>query len=255
MEKKVALITGGATGIGRACAERLAGMGYEILINYNSSSAKAADLQKTLAEKGTRCEIFQANVTEEAEAAALLAYCREKFGRLDALVNSAGVTEFIPFSDLDAVTADVWEKLFRVNVMGTFFCCREAAKLMKESGGGCMVNIASLAGMRVSGSSLPYGVTKAGVIMMTKSLAMTLAPEIRVNSVSPGMVSGTDWYRNRKDFDVDEHNRKQAEGVPLLRVATAEDVTDSVCFLISEQAKYLTGVNLPVDGGRGEKMA
>ena len=142
-----------------------------------------------------------------------------------------------------------------VNVMGTFFCCREAAKLMKESGGGCMVNIASLAGMRVSGSSLPYGVTKAGVIMMTKSLAMTLAPEIRVNSVSPGMVSGTDWYRYRKDFDVDEHNRKQAEGVPLLRVATAEDVTDSVCFLISEQAKYLTGVNLPVDGGRGEKMA
>ncbi len=118
-----------------------------------------------------------------------------------------------------------------------------------------MVNIASLAGMRVSGSSLPYGVTKAGVIMMTKSLAMTLAPEIRVNSVSPGMVSGTDWYRYRKDFDVDEHNRKQAEGVPLLRVATAEDVTDSVCFLISEQAKYLTGVNLPVDGGRGEKMA
>ncbi len=254
MEKKTALITGGATGIGRACAVRLAGMGYEILITYNRSAAKAEELQKELAEKGVRCEIFRADVSKEEEAAALIAFCREKYGRLDALVNSAGTTKFIPFPDLDAATAEVWEELFQVNVMGTFFCCREASKLMKENGGGCMVNIASLAGMRVSGSSLPYGVTKAGVIMMTKSLAMTLAPEIRVNCVSPGMVEGTAWYRDRTGFDVDAHNARQAKEIPLLRVANAEDVADSVCFLISEQGGYLTGVNIPIDGGRGERM-
>jgi len=252
--KKVALITGGATGIGKACALQLAGMGYDILISYNTSSAKAEELQKELKEKGTRCEIFQANVSKEEDAAKLVEYCRETFGRLDAVVNSAGTTKFIPFPDLDAVTTEVWEELLHVNLMGTFFCCREAAKLMKENGGGCIVNVASLAGMRVSGSSLPYGVSKAGVIMMTKSLAMTLAPEIRVNSVSPGMVAGTAWYRNREGFDVDAHNARQALEIPIGRVATGDDVADTICFLISDKGAYLTGVNIPIDGGRGERM-
>lgn len=252
--KKVALITGGATGIGKACALQLAGMGYDILISYNTSSAKAEELQKELKEKGTRCEIFQANVSKEEDAAKLVEYCRETFGRLDAVVNSAGTTKFIPFPDLDAVTTEVWEELLHVNLMGTFFCCREAAKLMKENGGGCIVNVASLAGMRVSGSSLPYGVSKAGVIMMTKSLAMTLAPEIRVNSVSPGMVAGTAWYRNREGFDVDAHNARQAKEIPIGRVATGDDVADTICFLISDKGAYLTGVNIPIDGGRGERM-
>ena len=252
--KKVALVTGGATGIGKACALQLAGMGYDILISYNTSSAKAEELQKELTEKGTRCEIFQANVSKEEDAAKLVEYCRETFGRLDAVVNSAGTTKFIPFPDLDAVTTEVWEELLHVNLMGTFFCCREAAKLMKENGGGCIVNVASLAGMRVSGSSLPYGVSKAGVIMMTKSLAMTLAPEIRVNSVSPGMVAGTAWYRNREGFDVDAHNARQAKEIPIGRVATGDDVADTICFLISDKGAYLTGVNIPIDGGRGERM-
>ena len=252
--KKVALVTGGATGIGKACALQLAGMGYDILISYNTSYAKAEELQKELKEKGTRCEIFQANVSKEEDAAKLVEYCRETFGRLDAVVNSAGTTKFIPFPDLDAVTTEVWEELLHVNLMGTFFCCREAAKLMKENGGGCIVNVASLAGMRVSGSSLPYGVSKAGVIMMTKSLAMTLAPEIRVNSVSPGMVAGTAWYRNREGFDVDAHNARQAKEIPIGRVATGDDVADTICFLISDKGAYLTGVNIPIDGGRGERM-
>ena len=252
--KKVALVTGGATGIGKSCVLQLAKMGYDILISYNTSSAKAEALQKELKEKDTRCEIFQANVAVEEDAAILVEYCRRTFGRLDAVVNSAGTTKFIPFPDLDAVTTEVWEELLHVNLMGTFFCCREAAKLMKENGGGCIVNVASLAGMRVSGSSLPYGVSKAGVIMMTKSLAMTLAPEIRVNSVSPGMVAGTAWYRNREGFDVDAHNARQALEIPIGRVATGDDVADTICFLISDKGAYLTGVNIPIDGGRGERM-
>ncbi|MBQ7175660.1 MAG: SDR family oxidoreductase [Lachnospiraceae bacterium] len=252
--KKVALITGGATGIGRACAQQLAQMGYDILVAYRSSSAKAEELRNELGAQGTKCAVFKADVVIEEDAARLVQFCRETFGRLDAVVNSAGTTRFIPFEDLDAVTTEVWEELLHVNLMGTFFCCREAAKLMQESGGGCIVNVASLAGMRVSGSSLPYGVSKAGVIMMTKSLAMTLAPSIRVNCVSPGMVAGTAWYRNREGFDVDGHNARQAKEIPVGRVATAEDVADTICFLISDKGAYLTGVNIPIDGGRGERM-
>lgn len=252
--KKVALVTGGATGIGRASAAQLSDMGYDILISYNTSSAKAEEFQKELEAKGTKCAICQANVVKEEDASKLVDFCRKTFGRLDAVVNSAGTTRFIPFPDLDAVTTEVWEELLQTNLMGTFFCCREAAKLMKESGGGCIVNVASLAGMRVSGSSLPYGVSKAGVIMMTKSLAITLAPEIRVNSVSPGMVAGTDWYRNRDGFDVDGHNARQALEIPVGRVATAEDVANTICYLISDKGSYLTGINVPIDGGRGERM-
>ena len=252
--KKVALVTGGATGIGRASAAQLSDMGYDILISYNTSSAKAEEFQKELEAKGTKCAICQANVVKEEDASKLVDFCRKTFGRLDAVVNSAGTTRFIPFPDLDAVTTEVWEELLQTNLMGTFFCCREAAKLMKESGGGCIVNVASLAGMRVSGSSLPYGVSKAGVIMMTKSLAITLAPEIRVNSVSPGMVAGTAWYRNRDGFDVDGHNARQALEIPVGRVATAEDVANTICYLISDKGSYLTGINVPIDGGRGERM-
>ncbi len=252
--RKTILVTGGATGIGKACAERMAKKGYDVLITYKRSEGPAKELQKELEGYGVRCEIFRADVADEDQVRALIGYCREKFGRLDALVNSAGLTRFIPFSDLDAVTTEVWEELLQTNLMGVFFCCREAAKLMNEGEGGVMVNIASLAGMRVSGSSLPYGVSKAGVIMMTKSLAMTLAPKIRVNSVSPGMVAGTAWYRDRTGFDVDAHNARQAEEIPVGRVATAEDVADTVCFLLSDEGGYLTGVNIPVDGGRGERM-
>ncbi len=252
--RKVIMVTGGATGIGKACALRMAKKGYDVLIAYNRSVQPALKLKEELEACGVRCEIFKVNVADENEVKELLAFCREKFGRLDALVNSAGITRFIPFPDLDAVTTEVWEDLLETNLMGTFFCCREAAKLMKENGGGVMVNVASLAGMRVSGSSLPYGVSKAGVIMMTKSLAMTLAPEIRVNSVSPGMVAGTEWYRDREGFDVDAHNARQALEIPVGRVATAEDVADTICFLLSDEGSYLTGVNIPIDGGRGERM-
>ncbi len=252
--RKTILVTGGATGIGKACAERMAKKGYDVLITYKRSEGPAQDLRKELEGYGVRCELFKVNVADEDEVKSLFTYCREKFGRLDALVNSAGLTRFIPFPDLDAVTTEVWEELLQTNLMGTFFCCREAAKLMNEGEGGVMVNVASLAGMRVSGSSLPYGVSKAGVIMMTKSLAMTLAPKIRVNSVSPGMVAGTAWYRDRTGFDVDAHNARQAEEIPVGRVATAEDVADTVCFLLSDEGGYLTGVNIPVDGGRGERM-
>ena len=165
--RKTILVTGGATGIGKACAERMAKKGYDVLITYKRSEGPAKELQKELEGYGVRCEIFKADVADEDQVRALIGYCREKFGRLDALVNSAGLTRFIPFSDLDAVTTEVWEELLQTNLMGVFFCCREAAKLMNEGEGGVMVNIASLAGMRVSGSSLPYGVSKAGVIMMT----------------------------------------------------------------------------------------
>ncbi len=252
MENRVAIITGGATGIGKAAALQLSDQGYAVMIVYNRSSEAAELLQKELHEKGRACEIIRADVSIEEDARKLIDYCEQIYGRLDALVNSAGTTSFIPFSDLDAVTSEVWEKILRVNVMGTFFCTREASKLMNKNGGGAVVNVASLAGMRVSGSSLPYGVSKAGLIMMTKSLAITLAPTIRVNSVAPGVVTGTAWHRDRDNFDRAAHNAKQSAQIPLKRVAEPEDVADVITYLLSDAASYLTGVNVPIDGGRGE---
>ena len=252
MNKKVAIITGGATGIGKAVALKLSNQGYAVMIVYNRSSEAAELMQKELHEKGRECEIIQADVSVEEDARRLIAECEKRYGRLDALVNNAGTTSFIPFPDLDAVTTDVWEKILRVNVMGTFFCTREASKLMNKSGGGAVVNVASLAGMRVSGSSLPYGVSKAGLIMMTKSLAITLAPTIRVNSVAPGVVTGTAWHRDRDNFDRAAHNAKQSAQIPLKRVAEPEEVADVITYLLSDAASYLTGINVPIDGGRGE---
>lgn len=252
MNGKTAVITGGATGIGKAVTLALTEQGYSVVVVYNRSSDSAEALQNEIVQKGGRCAIFQADVSYEQQAADLMQFCRSTYGRLDALVNCAGTTSFIPFPDLDAVTAEVWEKILRVNIQGSFFCCREASKLMKESDGGAIVNIASLAGLRVSGSSLPYGVSKAGLIHLTKCLAVTLAPDIRVNSVSPGIVTGTAWHRDRVSFDREAHNAKNGKIIPLGRVAEPEDVANVVLYLLSDEASYLTGVDIPIDGGRKE---
>lgn len=250
--KKVALITGGATGIGKAVTLKLVSRGYAVVVCYNRSAESALALKREIEEGGGQCAIFQADVSDEEQARALVDFCRSTYARLDALVTSAGATSFIPFGELDAVTTEVWEKILRVNIQGNFFCCRETAKLMAENGGGAIVNVASLAGMRVSGSSLPYGVSKAGLIYMTKALSVTLAPDIRVNCVSPGVVTGTAWHRDRVDFDRAAHNAKQSKLIPLGRVAEPEDVADVVCYLLSDEASYLTGVNIAIDGGRKE---
>lgn len=249
---KVAVITGGATGIGKATAKKLAQEGYSIAVIYNSSSASAESVQKELAGDGTDCRIFKADVSDEADCKAVFAEIAESFGRIDTFINCAGVTKYIRFSDLDAVTSEVWNKLLGVNLIGAFNCSREAARQMKKNGGGSIVIVASLAGVRASGSSIPYDASKAAIIHTAKCLAMSLAPDIRVNTVSPGIVTDTAWHRDDPSYNKEAADAREAAFIPLGYVTKPDEVADSIVFLATDRSSSITGIDLVIDGGRKE---
>src|SRR5262245_4469816 len=177
----VAIVTGGGTGIGRAVSESLARAGARaVVVNYSRSREDAEATAAALGELGCEGVPHQASVADEEAVRAMVADTVARFGRLDVLVNNAGTTRFIAHADLDALTAEVWETVLSVNLMGTFYCCRAAAPPLKAARG-AIVNIASIAGIRASGSSVVYGVSKAAVLQLTRNLAVALAPEVRVN--------------------------------------------------------------------------
>ena len=244
----VALVTGGGTGIGRGVCLALAGAGAKaVAVNYARSEEEA---QKTAAELGQHgCEglAVKADVTDEAQVRELVAGTIRHFGRLDILVNNAGVTRFIPHPDLDALTDEVWDTILSTNLKGTFYCCRAAApELAKRKG--VIVNIASVAGHRAGGSSIAYAVSKAALLQLTRGLALALAPDVRVNSVSPGLVS-TRWFRVPFGEEAAQAQEQRfADMTPLKRVATPADVADAVLGFI--RSDFLTGQDLIVDGGK-----
>ena len=245
---RIAIVTGGGTGIGRATSMRLARGGVKaVVINYSRS---AGDAQSTAAEVqglGVEAVAHRANVADEAQVRAMIAACIERFGRLDVLVNSAATTHFIPHPDLDALTDEVWNDILGVNLKGTFFCCRAAAPELKKTGG-AIVNIASIAAHRASGSSIAYAVSKAGVVQLTRALALALAPEVRVNSVSPGLVSSR-WFSSRfGDEAAAAQEETFASQTPLRKIATPDDVARAVVALLEND--LVTGQDLVVDGGK-----
>src|SRR6476646_7645848 len=193
---KVAIVTGGGTGIGHAVCVRLARAGAKgIVVNYSRSEDDAQATARELGALGSETLVHRADVSEEAAVKAMVAATIARFGRLDVLVNNAGTTRFIAHPDLDALTDEVWDEILGVNLKGTFYCCRAAAPELRKAKG-AIVNIASIAGHRATGSSIVYAVSKAAEIQLTRALALALAPDVRVNSVSPGLVS-TRWFRKR----------------------------------------------------------
>ena len=236
-------MTGGGTGIGRATALRLAKAGAKaVVVNYSRSAAEAEATAKEI--DGVA---FRADVADESQVKTMVASTVDRFGRLDVLVNSAGTTRFIPHADLDALTDEVWSEILNVNLKGTFFCCRAAAPELKKTGG-AIVNIASIAAHRASGSSIAYAVSKAGVVQLTRALALALAPEVRVNSVSPGLVS-TRWFSSRfGDQAAAAQEDVFAKATPLRKIATPDDVAQAVVGLL--QNDLVTGQDLVVDGGK-----
>jgi 3-oxoacyl-[acyl-carrier protein] reductase len=243
------LITGASVGIGRQIAVAFAKRGAQIVINYKKSEEDARETQRLVEEAGGKGYLIQADVSDESEAARLVNEAAKMMGGLDVLVNNAGVTKFIPFSDLDSATAEVWDSIYKTNVESIFFCCRAAAKIMElQDAGGSIINLASVSGMMPRGSSIPYAVSKAAIIHLTKCLAQVLAPSIRVNSVSPGVIENTRWNKDNPHFDLKKY-QANAENTPLKRLGEPEDIANAVCFLASEAAGFITGVNLPVEGG------
>jgi 3-oxoacyl-[acyl-carrier protein] reductase len=241
-QERVALVTGSATGIGRATAWRLAERGYAVTVNYSKSKAEAEETAEGVRSRGARASIYAANVADDTGVRAMVERTTEEFGGLDVLVNNAATTRFIPHTDLEALTGAIWDELLDVNLKGTFFACRAAMPHLKARKG-AIVNVASVAGIAGSGSSIVYAATKGAVITLTKSLARAFAPEVRVNAVAPGPVQ-TRWLAEHQDMV-----EQAVKLTPLKRPATAEDIADAIVFL-ADVTTLMTGQVLVIDGGR-----
>jgi 3-oxoacyl-[acyl-carrier protein] reductase len=243
---KAALITGGGVGAGRAIALALARAGSDVAVNYSKSAEGAAATVRDVEALGRRALAVQADVRNDTEVRSMVEQTVAKLGRLDVLINNAGVTRIIDHSDLEAVSDEAWDFIFDTNVRGTFYTTRAAVPALRADGGGVIVNISSIAGVYATGSSIPYCASKAAINNMTVTLARALAPDIRVNAVAPGFID-TGWWSGLPDPKA--LKELAAAAAPLKKVCEPEDVADAVMgFVVSD---LVTGQILVVDGGTG----
>ena len=247
LEGKVAIVTGAAVGIGRAIAIACGREGAKVVVNYSKSRQEAERTADLVRQGGGDPLLVQADVARDQQVRAMVAQTLDRFGRVDLLVNNAGITAFVPFSDLEGLTDEIWDRLFGVNVKGTFFCCRAVAGPMRRQGHGRIINISSVAGLQPQGSSMAYCASKAAVVHLSKCLARTLGPEIRVNVIAPGFIADTRWNEGRPDLEATTEKQRQAAA--LKRVGTSEDIVDAALYLATG-ADFMTGAVLIVDGGR-----
>lgn len=216
----VALVTGGATGLGAECCRQLAAAGAAVAVNYANSEDAARELVAEIEAAGGSAVAIQANVGVEEECHRLVAKVERLYGRLDRLVNNAGVTKYGPWAEIDAVSSADWDRLLAVNLLGAWHCVRAAAPGMRERGHGSVVNVTSDSVFTMDSTSLPYVVTKTALVGLTRTLAIALAPEIRVNAVAPGWMA-TPWLERNIPADVRARITEDPEQmVPIPDVAT-----------------------------------
>jgi 3-oxoacyl-[acyl-carrier protein] reductase/pteridine reductase len=232
---KVVLVTGAARRIGRGIALRLAAEGARVAIHYQRSEAEA---QFAAGQCGAA--LFRANLESVAEIGGMFAQVEERFGRLDGLVNNAA--RFTRRDPLE-ITEQDWDFVHSVNLKAVFFCCQGAARLMKKTGGGRIVNISSLGGIRPWARHAHYCASKAGVIMLTRALAKAWAPQITVNSVAPGVIPFE---------DIDEEGQRMIAATPARRGGTPAEVADAVVYFL-KASDFVTGQLLAVDGGLSQR--
>ncbi|MES3032727.1 MAG: SDR family oxidoreductase [Gemmatimonadota bacterium] len=237
LQGKVALVTGGARRVGKAIALALAGRGADIIVHYNSAQAEADATAAELRALGVRVAVLQADLADVAAAQQLPQRAHDALGALDIVVNSAAMMVRTPIGD---VTPAQWQSMFDLNLRAPFFIAQAAASLLRERQG-VIVNIADLAAYETWPAYVPHGITKAGVVQMTRGLARALAPAVRVNAVAPGAVLLPD------EWDAQAADRLTAT-TPLARLGSAEDVAQAVTYLC--EASYVTGEVIIVDGGR-----
>jgi len=245
-KRPVALITGAATGIGRAAAIALAAAGYDVAINYSRSEKEAAETATLAQEKGAKTLVVKADVADDASVREMLAAVEREFGQLDALINNAGTTTNVRPKDFEGITAEEWDRVFAVNVRGTFQVTRAATPMLKASKGS-IVNTASIVGLRPGPQPLPYAASKAAVVSLTKLLSLNLGPDVRVNAVAPGWMEG-DWMVRMLGDRYEDLMGKRAKATPLKRVCTAEDVAEVMVNLITSN-RFVTGEVIVIDGG------
>jgi 3-oxoacyl-[acyl-carrier protein] reductase len=242
LTEKVAIVTGGASGIGREISLKLASLGASVIINYNTSSTKAQELVDELTAQGHKAACIQANISNFEESQKLIDFAIEKFGKLDILVNNAGITAD---TLILRMKEEEFDKVIEVNLKGTWNCCKHAAKYMSKQRTGKIVNIASVVGIMGNAGQTNYCASKAGVIGLTKSLARELCKRnVCVNAVAPGFIQ-TKMTEGLDQALVDQY----LANIPLGRLGEAADVANLVAFLSSDMSDYITGQVINVDGG------
>lgn len=246
MEGMAAIVTGGGTGIGAAVVRRLAARGVRCVINYANSRDAAEALA---AEIGNGSIAVQADIADDAQCRALAAAAIDAFGRIDLLVNNAGKTKFANHEDLEALTADDFLDIYRLNTIAPFQMIRACASAMREGPASAVVNIASVAGVFGNGSSVAYAASKGALATMTKSLARVLAPAIRVNAVAPGYV-GTGWFSERMTPEAfDKFEAFIASQTPMQMAAHADDIAGPIVNLLDPSSRVITGEIVLLDAG------
>ena len=241
MNNKVALVTGGARGIGRSICRSLANDGFKIAINYNNSEKEATSLKDELSAIA-EVEAFKCDVSDSNSVKEMFAEISRTLGNVNVLVNNAGIAEQALFTD---ITDEMWQRMINTNLSGAFYCSREALKNMINEKNGVIINIASMWGEVGASMEVHYSTAKAGLIGMTKALAKEVGLSgVRVNAVSPGVVL-TDMMNSFSEED----KEILKEETPLNTLGTPEDIADAVSFLVSDKARFITGQVLSVNGG------
>jgi NAD(P)-dependent dehydrogenase (short-subunit alcohol dehydrogenase family) len=232
---KVALVTGAGVRIGRAIALRLAAAGADVVVNYSKSQEEAGEVVAHIASAGRRAVAIQADVTKRGNVAKMFAAVEKEFGRLDILVNNAAIFFAAKFEEL---TDEQWDSVQKANLKSQFLCSQAAVAPMRRTGHGHIVNISSLGAFLAWPNHVHYCVSKAGSAMLTKCLAVALAPEIQVNSVAPGTIA----------FPGEAPHENFIQRAPLHKTGEGEDIADAVLYLVT--SNFVTGQVLAVDGGR-----
>ncbi len=254
MKGKRAIVTGGGTGLGAATAIGLAKRGVHVCINYNSSADAANDVVAECQKLGVEAFAVKANVAEDADCLALAEAAAKKLGGIDVLVNNAGITKFANHADLDALDAEDFMRLYKVNVVGTYQMTRAARPHLDKSGhtskgGASVVIVSSIAGVTGIGSSIAYASTKGALNTMTLSLARALAPSIRVNAVCPGYIA-SGWFTKYQGDAVEAQTAENvAKSVPLKVASQPEDIAETILFFAGPESRHVTGEFIIVDAG------
>lgn len=247
-EKRVAIVTGSSSGIGAATALDLSGRGWNVVINYSKSAEAAQKVVAQCVAKGAEAIAVQGDVSDDAACRRIVQSAVDKWGRVDALVNNAGSTKFVPHHKLDDLSGEDFLRIYATNVVSAFQMSRACAPWLKKAGRAAIVNISSIAAQWGTGSSMAYGASKGALNSLTYSLARVLGPEVRVNAVLPGYVD-TPWQHNALGAEkAAAHAERYASLNPLKASCSAEDIAETIVWLI-EGASKTTGQLVYVDGG------
>ena len=241
---RVAVVTGGNGGLGQRICHALASAGANIAVVYAQSANEAGAVADEMRKHSVEAQAFQCDLTQPAQIQRLVDDVVKRFGRLDILINDAAYNKAIPFKDLDGLTTEEWSKIIDVNLTGPMHAIKAVAPVMKSQGRGRIVNISSIAGLYPGGSSIAYAVSKAGLIHLTRCMAVALAPEVLVNCVAPGLLEGTRATANLLKSQIDA----SAAGALLKRAADKDDVAEQVVTMC--RTETMTGQTIAIDSGR-----